>query len=76
MVRSSLSLNAKIVAKALEVRKCLRLTEMNMDGDRLLCFTSKYLADPPELEHHAESPDSITYIRDYIPETTKRMFAL
>ena len=44
--------------------------------DCLLCFTSKYLADLHELEHHAESPDSIGYIRDYIPETTKRLFAL
>ena len=40
-----------------------------------VCFTTKYSADLHELEHHADSPDSISYIRDYIPESTKRMFA-
>ena len=43
--------------------------------DCLLCFTTKYSADLHELEHHADTPDSIAYIRDYIPETTKKMFA-
>ena len=43
--------------------------------DCLLCFTTKYSADLHELEHHADAPDSIAYIRDYIPETTKKMFA-
>ena len=43
--------------------------------DCLLCFTSKYSADLHKLEHHGDSPDSISYIRDYIPETTKRLFA-
>ena len=39
-----------------------------------LCFTTKYLVDLHELEHHGHHPDSIAYIRDHIPETTKRLF--
>ena len=43
--------------------------------DCTLCFTSKYFADMHELEKHNDTPDSINYIRDHIPETTKRLFA-
>ena len=39
-----------------------------------LCFTTKYSADLHALEYHANTPDGIVYIRDYIPETTKKLF--
>ena len=38
-----------------------------------LCLTSKYLADLHELEFH---PDSTAYIRDHIPDCTKKLFHL
>ena len=40
-----------------------------------ICFTSKCDADLHEMEHHGDTPDSIEYIRDYVPESTKRLFA-
>ena len=43
--------------------------------DCKFCCTSKYFADLLELEHHGSTPDSIRYIRDDIPEATKRLFA-
>ena len=43
--------------------------------DCLLCFTTKYSADLHELEYHGHDPDSLVYIRDHIPDTTKRLFA-
>ena len=43
--------------------------------DCKLCCTSKYHVDLHELEHHGDTPDSIRYIRDDIPESTKRLFA-
>ena len=44
--------------------------------DCFLCFTTKVSADLHELQHHGDSPDSIAYIRDHIPESTKRLFAI
>ena len=43
--------------------------------DCKLCCTSKYFVDLHELEHHGDTPDSIRYIRDDIPESTKKLFA-
>ena len=40
--------------------------------DCYLCLTSKYLADLHELEFH---PDSMDYINNHIPDTTKKLFA-
>ena len=39
-----------------------------------LCFTTKYSVDLHELEHHGHEPDSIAYIRDHIPQSTKDLF--
>ena len=43
--------------------------------DCFLCFTSKCDVDLHEMEVHGDTPDSIGYIRDHIPESTKRLFA-
>ena len=43
--------------------------------DCYLCFTTKYNADLHELEHHGHELDSIAYIRDHIPQSTKNLFA-
>ena len=40
--------------------------------DCYLCLSSKYLADLHELEYH---PDSIDFIHNHIPDTTKKLFA-
>ena len=39
-----------------------------------LCLTSKQSYDLHVLEHHSD-PDSTNYIRDHIPDTTKKLFA-
>ena len=39
--------------------------------DCSVCLTSKYLFDLHEMEYH---PDSTSYIRDHIPESTKKLF--
>ena len=40
-----------------------------------VCFTTKLSADLHEMEYHGHDPDSISYIRNHIPESTKQMFA-
>ena len=39
-----------------------------------ICFTSKLAADLHEMEHHGDTPDSIGYIRDHVPESTKQLY--
>ena len=43
--------------------------------DCQLCFRNKQSADLHELEHHGDSPDSLAYICNHIPEETKRLYA-
>ena len=43
--------------------------------DCQLCFRNKQSADLHELEYHGDSPDSLAYIHNHIPEETKRLYA-
>ena len=64
--------------KSFEIKEDLKIhTDENEWGcdDCLLCFKTKYSEDLHELEHHGDTPDSISYINNHIPETTKRLFA-
>ena len=42
--------------------------------DCSLCLTSKYLADLHEIEYHGFEPDSILYIQNHVPESTKKQY--
>ena len=57
-----------------QLQKHMQEHEWGCD-DCKLCCTSKYFVDLHELEHHGDTPDSIRYIRDDIPESTKKLFA-
>ena len=43
--------------------------------DCLLCSTSKCAVDFHKMKHHGDTPDSIGYLRDHIPESAKQLFA-
>ena len=48
-----------------------KVVSAKLYNEAMLCLTSKYLADLHELENH---PDSIAYIRDHIPDSTKKLY--
>ena len=55
--------------------------EMHLDqhgwgcDECFVCFTSKLSADLHEMEYHGHQPDSISYISNHIPESTKQLYA-
>ena len=55
-----------------QLKKHMQEHEWGCD-DCKLCCTSKYFVDLHELEHHGDTPDSMRYIRDDIPELTKKL---
>ena len=78
VVKACKCITAKIVKQPCETDEQLQNHVQEHEwgcDDCKLCCTSKYFADLHELEHHGDTLDSIRYIRDDIPESTKRLFA-